>query len=263
MREITGTTPIFGTLADPIYHVRTPQMMNALFAQHAADGVLVPFHVEPDGLAAAVEGLRRMRNSGGFIATVPHKIPMLNLCDEVTPEARRLGAVNCVRRDVDGRMIGTMLDGIGFVEALKASGEDPRGRQVCLAGAGDAASAIAFALAEAGVAHLTILNRTAARTYALLHRLRAAYPGLSLGTEAGPTGHDILINGTSLGMRPESPLPFDPSLLGTRPFVAEAIMHPEMTPLLVAAEAADCRIQRGRPMLEFQIALMARHMGAL
>ncbi|ACL58659.1 shikimate dehydrogenase family protein [Methylobacterium nodulans] len=264
MREITGTTRIYGILADPIYHVKTPQVMNALLARAGIDGVLVPFHVAPEGLAAAVEGLRRMQNFGGFIATVPHKIPMLALCDEVTPEARGVGAVNCVRRDPDGRMIGTMLDGIGLVEALKASGEDPRGRRVCLAGAGGAASAIAFALAGAGVAHLTILNRTAARTQALLGRLRAAHPGLSLGTEADPAArHDILINGTSLGMRAKDPLPFDPALLTSRPFVAEAIMEPEMTPLLVAAEAAGCRIQRGRPMLECQIALMARHMGAL
>ncbi len=64
-------------------------------------------------------------------------------------------------------------------------------------------------------------------------------------------------------MRPEDPLPFDPALLTGRPFVAEAIMDPDMTPLLVVAEAAGCRIQRGRPMLESQIVLMARHMGAL
>ncbi len=59
--------------------------MNALFAEAGVDGVLVPFHVAPDGLAAAVEGLRRVENFGGFIATVPHKMPMLALCDEATP----------------------------------------------------------------------------------------------------------------------------------------------------------------------------------
>ncbi|MEH3147424.1 MAG: shikimate dehydrogenase [Methylobacterium frigidaeris] len=262
MRAITGTTRLYGILADPIYHVKTPQVMNALFAEAGIDGVLVPFHVAPDGLAAAVEGLRRVENFGGFIATVPHKIPMLALCDEATPDAHGVGAVNCVRRDPDGRMIGTILDGIGLVEALRASGEEPRGKRVALAGAGGAASAVAFALAGAGVSHLTIVNRTAARTQALLDRLRAAHPGLSLGTDPA-AGHDILINGTSLGMRPEDPLPFDPALLDARPFVAEAIMDPDRTPLLAAAEAAGCRIQRGRPMLESQIVLMARHMGAL
>ncbi|GJD50867.1 Shikimate dehydrogenase (NADP(+)) [Methylobacterium crusticola] len=262
MREITGTTRIYGILADPIHHVKTPQVMNALLARAGIDGVLVPFHVAPDGLAGAVDGLRRMRNLGGFIATVPHKTAMLGLCDEVAPEARLVGAVNCVRRDPDGRMVGTMLDGLGFVAALRACGEDPRGRRACLAGAGGAASAIAFALAGAGVAHLTVVNRTAARTDALLARLRAAHPGLSLATQAAP-GHDLLVNGTSLGMRPGDPLPLDASLLADRPFVAEAIMEPETTPLLAAAEAAGCRIQRGRPMLEGQIALMAGHMGAL
>ncbi|GJE02942.1 shikimate dehydrogenase family protein [Methylobacterium isbiliense] len=263
MRAITGTTRVYGILADPIYHVKTPEVMNALFARAGVDGVLVPFHVAPDGLAAAVEGLRRMHNFGGFIATVPHKTAMLDLCDEVSPDARGVGAVNCVRRDPDGRMIGTMLDGLGFVAALRASGEDPAGKRVCLAGAGGAASAIAFALAGAGIAHLTVVNRTPARTDGLLARLAVAYPGLSLATDPGGGTHDILVNGTSLGMRADDPLPLDPALLAARPFVAEAIMEPEITPLLAAAEAAGCRVQRGRPMLDCQIVLMAQHMGAL
>ena len=123
--------------------------MNALFKRHGVDGVLIPFHVAPDGLAAMVEGLRRMQNFGGFIATVPHKPAILTLCDEITPEAKQIGAVNCVRRDADGRMIGTMLDGIGFVEALRATAPTQKMRAY-VAGAGGAASAIAFALAQRG-----------------------------------------------------------------------------------------------------------------
>ena len=75
--------------------------------------------------------------------------------------------------------------------------------------------------------------------------------------------HDLLVNGTSLGMRPQDAAPFDLTALHAGQFVAEAIMDPETTPLLAAALAAGCRIQRGLPMLECQIALMARHMGAL
>lgn len=260
---ITGRTRVYGILADPIYHVKAPEVMGALFARHGVDGVLVPLHVTADGLAAVVDGLRHLRNFGGFIATVPHKTATTGLCDALTREAEQIGAVNCVRRDADGRMIGTMLDGIGFVEALRVSGLEPRGRNVALAGAGGAASAIAFALAAVGVARLTILNRTADRAEALAARLRAAYPSLAIAAEGTQAEHDLLVNGTSLGMRPQDAAPFDLTTLHAGQFVAEAIMDPETTPLLAAALAAGCRIQRGLPMLECQIALMARHMGAL
>ncbi|MCJ2142128.1 shikimate dehydrogenase [Methylobacterium sp. E-066] len=260
---ITGRTRVYGIVADPIYHVKAPEVMGALFARHGVDGILVPLHVTAGGLAAVIEGLRHLRNFGGFIATVPHKTAMTGLCDALTREAEQIGAVNCVRREADGRMVGTMLDGIGFVEALRASGVEPRGRSAALAGAGGAASAIAFALAEAGVARLTILNRTADRAQALAERLRAAYPTLAVAAEGGQADHDLLVNGTSLGMRPQDATPFDLTALHAGQFVAEAIMAPETTPLLAAAQAAGCRIQKGLPMLERQIALMARHMGAL
>ncbi|WP_457104681.1 shikimate dehydrogenase family protein [Methylobacterium sp. P5_C11] len=260
---ITGRTRVYGILADPIYHVKAPEVMGALFARHGVDGVLVPLHVPADGLAAVMDGLRQVRNFGGFIATVPHKTAMTDLCDALTREAEQIGAVNCVRREADGRMVGTMLDGIGFVDALRASGVEPRGRDAALAGAGGAASAIAFALAEAGVARLTILNRTLDRAQALIARVRAAYPALAVAAEGSQVDHDILVNGTSLGMRPGDAAPFDLTALHGGQFVAEAIMDPETTPLLAAASAAGCRIQKGLPMLERQIALMAHHMGAL
>src|SRR5690606_25014916 len=104
--DITGKTRLFGILADPIHQVKTPQVMNALFRRHAVDAVLVPMHVAPDGLPALMAGLREMRNFGGFIATVPHKPDMLSFCDETVGDAARIGAVNCVRRESDGRMVG-------------------------------------------------------------------------------------------------------------------------------------------------------------
>lgn len=264
IRAVTGHTRIFGILADPIYHVKTPEVMNALFKRHGVDGVLIPFHVAPDGLATMVDGLRAMQNFGGFIATVPHKPAMLALCDEITPEAKQIGAVNCVRREADGRMVGTMLDGIGFVEALRATGVEPRGVRAYVAGAGGAASAIAFALAAAGVSHLTIANRTEAKANELVDRLRAVYPSVTASTDAAAVkNHDLIVNGTSLGMKPTDAPPLDFSLIESRQIVAEAIMVPEMTPLLKAAEAKGCRIQRGKPMLESQIVLMAKHMGGL
>jgi len=263
--EITGRTRIYGILADPIYHVKTPQVMADVFRRHGLNAVLIPFHVKPEGLATLVHGLSAMENFGGFIATVPHKPAMLEICDEITNEARHIGAVNCVRREPDGRMIGTMLDGIGFVVALRTvTGYDPAGKAAYIAGAGGAACAIAFALADAGVSRLTIANRSLDKAEALVARLRKIYPSLELSTDARSVAeHDLVVNGTSLGMKLDDAPPLDFSLLSPDQVVADAIMDPVMTPLLSAAEAKGCRIQRGLPMLQCQIELMARHMGAI
>ena len=94
--KITGHTKVYGILADPIHHVKTPEAMHLVFARHGVDGVLVPIHVSPDGLAEMMAGLRQMRNFGGFIATVPHKPAMVELCDEVDAHARL--ASHCLDR---------------------------------------------------------------------------------------------------------------------------------------------------------------------
>lgn len=261
---ITGRTRLYGILADPIVHVKTPQVMHALFVEHDIDGVLVPFHVTPGGLAVALEGLRRVENFGGFIATVPHKPAMLTLCDRVSDHARLVGAVNCVRREADGAMVGDMLDGIGFVEGLRASGFDLGGKRVFLAGAGGAASAIAFALAGAGVEALTIANRTQAKADDLADRVSEAYPAISVqGGKTALDEADLVVNGTALGMAPDDPLPLDVERLHADQTAAEVIMEPAQTAFLKAACAKGCRVHPGLPMLESQIRLMARHMEAL
>lgn len=262
--QVTGKTRLYAILADPVEHVKTPMVMHRVFARHAVDGVLVPMHVAPAGLAAALAGLRALENFGGFIATMPHKEAMLALCDEVSPAARAVGAVNCVRREADGRMVGAILDGIGFVEGLRRAGHPPEGHRAVLAGAGGAASAIAVALAEAGVTELTIVNRTAARAGQLKARLAESHPELRVRIgDGGVAGAELVVNATSLGMRPGDPLPLDPAGLAPGQVVAEAIMDPAETPLLAHARAAGATVHPGLPMLEAQIELMARHMGAI
>lgn len=262
MGEITGHTRVYGILADPIHHVKTPQMVNALAARENLDAVLVPMHVSPDDLAALVAGLKRMRNLGGIIVTVPHKTAIVELCDEVTDSARRIGAVNTIRREADGRLIGEMLDGKGFVGGLIAGGIDPKGRSAYLAGAGGAANAIAFALVEAGVSRLTIANRTRAKADDLAGRLKDAFPGaqVDIGTP-DPSGHDIVVNGTSLGLKDGDALPLDTDRLQPEQTVAEVIMQPEETALLKAAAARGCRVHFGKPMLACQLDLMADFLG--
>jgi shikimate dehydrogenase len=262
--DITGTTRVYGIVADPIAQVRTPQGLNALMQRHGVDGIMVPFHVAPADLARFMDGMRVMRSFGGLIATVPHKVAMLSLCDIVSERARLIGAVNAVRREADGRLAADMFDGDGFVAGLREGGVEPEGKRAYMAGAGGAANAIAFALAEAGVASLTIWNRTPTKVKALRARLNTLYPDLAVaGGTANPHGYDLVVNATSLGLKPDDPLPLDPTGLEPGMVVAEVVMQPEVTALLAAALARGCRVHSGRPMLACQLTLMARFLGMI
>lgn len=260
--EITGRTRVLGILADPIAHVKAPPGINRIARRRGKDAVMVPFQVAPEALAQFADALRNLRSFDGAIITVPHKGPMTTLCDTVTPRSRAVGAVNVIRRDADGRLHGDSLDGVGFVAGLAANGIPIAGRRVYLAGAGGAANAIAFALAAGGVSQLTLANRTRAKAEALRDRILADYPGFPVTVGGNdPTGHDIVINGTSLGMRPDDPTPLDFARLEASMIVAEVIMQPEITPLLAAARDKGCPIHLGRPMLDQQIELMADFFG--
>jgi shikimate dehydrogenase len=262
MIEITGSTRIYGIVADPVAQVKTPQTMRKVFDRRGTDGVLVPMHVPPAGLRDLVQALRSMKNFGGMVVTVPHKTSMVGLCDVVTSEARAVGAVNIVRRESDGTFAGDILDGKGFVEGLSQNGFKLEGLTVLLCGAGGAARAIAFALAQAGIRKLSIHNRTQAAAQQILHGVKTLYPAVEteLGSE-DPSGFDLVVNATSLGMRAEDPLPLDASRLVPKQVVAEIIMTPKLTRLLERAQAKGCRIQYGLPMLECQIEMMADFMG--
>ncbi len=262
MTEISGHTRIYAILADPVHHVQTPQKLNALMQRRGHDGVMVPVHVGVDDLTTVVAGLKRMKTLGGFVVTVPHKTAIVALCDAVSRQAELVGAVNCVRRGADGRFVGEILDGLGFVAGLRREGFEPKGRRVLLLGAGGAANAVAFALAEAGVAGLSIANRTRAKSEDLARRLASAFPALPIDLdEPGAAAPDIVVNGTSLGLAGGDPLPLDASRLVPGQIVAEVIMQPRVTALLAAAQARGCRIHYGLPMLECQLEMMGDFMG--
>jgi len=262
MMEITGSTRLYGIVADPVSQVKTPQTMRKVFDKRGTDGVLVPMHVAPENLPVFVQALRGVLNFGGMIATVPHKTAMVDLCDDVTPAARLVGAVNIVRRNADGSLSGDILDGQGFVGGLRQHGIEPRGLRVFLSGAGGAAKAIAFALAQAGVACLDFYNRTPAKAQEIITRLKVVYPLVPMAAVgASPAGYDLVINATSLGMQAGDAMPLSVSDLSAEQTVAEIIMTPALTPLLAAAQAKGCRIHFGLPMLECQIELMADFMG--
>jgi len=254
---ISGRTGVLAILADPVEQARAPSLVNAALAARGLDAVLVPMHVRAGDLARVLDALRAIQNFTGCVVSMPHKEALLPLLDEVTPEARQVGACNVVRREADGRLVGTMFDGEGFVTGLRRAGHDVTGRRVFMTGAGGAAAGIAFAVVKHGAAALTIHNRSAARAEALAAAVRAAYPRTSVAVGgADPRGHDVVVNATSVGMRPGDGLPLDPAGLGPGTVAAEVVITPETTPFLAEAQRRGAAAHYGKPMLEAQIDLM-------
>ncbi|WP_113910538.1 shikimate dehydrogenase family protein [Roseovarius dicentrarchi] len=255
---ITGHTKTLAILADPVTHVRTPQALNRKFEEEGVDAVLVPLEVSAQDLAVAMTGLKACRNFAGFVVTVPHKTTIPALCDTLSSRAEAAQSVNVIRRSADGLLHGELLDGEGFALGLTRAGVKLAGKKVFLAGAGGAASAIAFSLAAQGISALTVANRSAAKAEALLARLRQHFPDVALRAGTDPSDHNIAINGTSLGLKADDPLPFDVARLSDGTLVAEVIMQPEITALLRAAEARDLKIHTGQHMLDAQLSEMFR-----
>ncbi|UUX50021.1 shikimate dehydrogenase [Nisaea acidiphila] len=260
--DVTGRTRVYGCIADPIDHVRAPMVFNPLFEDRGIDAVMVPVHVAPDRLGEAVAGLKAQLNFGGMAVTVPHKLCLMELCDEVGRQGQLVGAVNAVKFDSRRRMIGDNFDGAGFVAGMRAEGYEVGGRSVLQLGAGGAGRAIAFALADAGVSRLVIHNRTREKAEELASAVLTAYPEVPVSVgDADPDGCDILVNTTSIGLHSEDPLPLDGSLLRADLLVAEIIMIPERTKLLEAAIEKGAKVHYGRHMLDHQIELIGEFLG--
>ncbi len=257
--SITGKTTVCGILGYPVAHSASPRMQNAAFAALGLDWVYIPWAVRPGAFPRALEALRGIENFGGANVTIPHKEAALEAVDEISPEARSIGAVNTIVRR-EGILVGHNTDGEGFLTSLREEvGEDPRGKRVGLLGAGGGAKAVAYALAEAKVAEVTVFGRSQERARSLVSHLRKLYRNielLALGLQdlhAGILGQlDILINATPVGMKPSDPPLFDYGMLREDLLVCDLIYRPAETPLLASARLRGCRLLNGCGMLLYQ-----------
>ena len=153
---VSGKTKLCGIIGDPIEHTMSPAMHNAAFAELGLDYCYVPFNVKSEELNKAIVGLRAL-NIIGVNVTIPHKVTVMPLLDEIDPLAESIGAVNTITNN-NGFLRGYNTDAIGFLRALLEKGREPEGKNVVVLGAGGASRAISFVLAERE-AQLVILNR--------------------------------------------------------------------------------------------------------
>ncbi|MEA3421984.1 MAG: shikimate dehydrogenase [Acidobacteriota bacterium] len=260
--KITGKTKIAGVFGYPITHSLSPILHNAAFDQLGLNFVYLPFLVRPEDLEEAIKAIRAL-NMVGVNITVPFKEKVITYLDELSPEAKMIGAVNTIYNE-KGKLIGCNTDIDGFIRSLTTAGKfNPQGKNVLLMGAGGAGSAISFALIKAGVKKLMITNRTNEKSKALLNHLREIFKNkcklsfLDFSRRNMPeimSKVDLFINATSVGMHPEDPLLIDPNLLAKTAFIYDVIYNQE-TKLLQAARKRGLPGIGGLEMLIYQGAL--------
>jgi shikimate dehydrogenase len=240
-------------------------MANAVLQEKKLWGefVLVPLQVSADGLQEMVVGLRPLHNFAGTIVSMPHKSTIVPLLDEVSPEVRLVGAANVIRREPDGRLVGAVFDGEGFVAGLQSARYEVRNKRGFLVGAGGAASAVAFALAKHDCASLTTVNRIREQAVTLAARVHDTWPQVSVHAETRVEyAFDIAINATSLGMKSEDDLPMRLEVIERSALIAECVIAPEMTRLLEIAKSKGRALHTGVPMLAEQMNLLLQFMSA-
>ncbi len=250
---VNGATRLFGILGDPIDQVKSPEEITRRFRVRGVNALCLPIHARPDDFDAVLRGIKATANYDGFILTVPHKVRALAYVDTLLPRAARVGAVNVVRRERDGRWIGDMSDGLGLVGAVRQTGFDPKGKRAMVLGAGGAGSAIADALAEAGASRVTIFDVDRDKADAVAARLGKAHAGcqISVGPAAADR-QDLLVNATPAGMAPGNDMPAEFGPFDKNLVVADVVTKPEVTPLLAHARACGCRTSTGVQMFNAQ-----------
>jgi shikimate dehydrogenase len=245
----------------PSAGARSPTLWNAAFAAAGMDARMYPFDVTPEILAPLVAALKADARFLGGACAVPHKTALLPLLDELEPEARKIGAVNCIYRR-DNRLVGANTDGAGALPALDTLAGGLAGKRVTVIGLGGAGRAVAVYLAGAAQA-VALVNRNipAAEEVAALLPNAGVAPFPAAGSLLQQT--DVLVNCTSLGsnlfpgVTPLSTADGDQNLAESRialaalpddAIVFDIVYQPRETPLLALAAARGLRTLNGEPM---------------
>ncbi len=254
---ISGKTRVCGVIGDPIEHSLSPIMHNAAFQALDIDYVYLAFKVKPSCVAEAINGMRAL-NIRGLNVTMPHKKAVMANLDRIDLSAQIIDSVNTILNK-ENLLFGFNTDGIGAVRALKENGVAIKGHKVLLLGAGGAARAIAYALAKEAD-ELAVLNRTVKDAQALTRLVeKAANKRIAVGSlepediDANIQDSDILINATSVGMKPrpdETPVPIE--LLRSNLAVMDIVYNPLETKLTRDAKALGAKVISGVEMLIYQ-----------
>jgi 3-dehydroquinate dehydratase / shikimate dehydrogenase len=244
--KLTRQSRVYGVIADPVAHSKSPHIHNRAFQARRLDAVYIPFLVAPSHLSDWMQ-LAANLPVPGFSVTLPHKQRILRYLDVIDPTAKRIGAVNTVWRKA-GKWRGTNTDTDGIVKPLARHLRLPHASTL-IAGYGGAARAAALALADAG-AKITITGRNMKSARSLAQAVRAEAVTLK---EAQTQHYDALLHATPVGMSPNpnqclfnDVIPAD--------IVFDMVYNPHETLLLKRAKEQSCTIIHGSDMLLEQAA---------
>ncbi|TYQ29345.1 shikimate dehydrogenase [Pseudanabaena sp. UWO311] len=255
--RILGTTKILGVMGFPVSHSLSPVMHNAAIAAMGVDYVYVPFPIPVEQLPAAIAGLKAVQSVQGFNLTIPHKVEVMPLLDEVLPIAKAVGAVNTVRR-VGERWVGTNTDVAGFLEPLKKLNCDWENMPAVILGSGGAAKAVVAACLELGCSVIHVVGRDpkkmkkfhGAMTSQLHDYNLRVHPWASIPHLLEVAG--IVINATPIGMASDPNTPISVSemnLLPDHAIAYDLIYTPLPTKFLQIAAARGLKAIDGLEML--------------
>ena len=255
---IRGSTRLYAIIGDPIAQVRSPQVFTDRFSASGIDAVLLPAHVPVDRFDRVVPSLLELGNLDGLLITVPFKSRMVAFAQRLGTAAQAVGAVNALRREADGSWSGDMFDGIGFVRGAERKGKRIRGRRVVLLGAGGAGSAIASALAEAGVESIDIIDPEVRKARSLVERLASLFPNCRFNLAQSVTGaFDMVVNASPVGMQPDDGLPVPMPSLDRSILVGDVVIRDTPTALIHLAMRSGCHWVDGRDMHGGQVEAIA------
>jgi shikimate dehydrogenase len=245
-----------GLIGAPIAQSAAPAMH-----EQAADALGVRCHyqlievagADPAELRALLDGVRRL-GFAGVNVTFPCKEAVVPLLDEMSARARDIGAVNTVVVR-DGRLVGHNTDTTGFERAIGDLVAKSNRGPVALIGASGVGKAIAFALANLGVAELSIFDADRVKAEQLAMQLRGRMEArVADDVTNALEGAAGVVNGTPVGMLPDCGMAVPEALLHRDLWVADAVYTPLWTPLLTAARARGAKVMTGRELAIYQAA---------
>lgn len=262
-QRITGHTQLIGLLATPIRHSKSPMMHNTAFEALGLDYVYTAFDFPPEGLEAAVAGLKAL-GVVGWNVSMPYKTAIIPMLDEISEVARLCQSVNTVINR-DGKLYGTCTDGTGWMRSLADRGIDIKGKKITVLGCGGAATALSIQAALDGVAEISIFNASDgffSRAEENAEKIRShtscvanAYPLEDLGRLRMEISESVLLcNATSVGMGKleGQSIITDPTMLRPDLICTDVIYSPEETAFLKLAKEVGCPTLNGLGMMLYQ-----------
>ncbi|NMS90307.1 shikimate dehydrogenase [Clostridioides difficile] len=262
--EISGRTGLFALIGTPVGHSKSPVMYNYSFEKLDLDYRYLAFDITVDKVKDALSAIKTFNIKGANV-TMPCKSAVTEYMDELSPAARIIGACNTIVNE-DGKLVGHITDGVGYVRNLKENGVEVKDKKITIMGAGGAATAIQVQCALDGARAISIFNAKDdfyKRAEKTVENIKKEVPECVVNlydledTEKlyeEIASSDILTNATLIGMKPydnETNIK-DVSVLRKELVVTDVVYNPKKTKMIEDAEANGCKAIGGLGMLLYQ-----------